>query len=91
MSSPRNEGADTAAEVQALRTRVQTLEHELVDQAARTNALVAEFQEKAYWLERWGLDLNAVMRRPAVVRAQSVWHVIRPLARLLRRTLRRPR
>ncbi len=90
MSSPPND-AETAAEVQRLRTRVQALERELVEQAARTNALVAESQEKVYWLERWGLDLNGVMRRPAAVRAQSLWHVIRPLARLLRSALRRVR
>ena len=30
-----------------------------------TNAVVAEWQERAYWLDRWHLDLNALMRRPA--------------------------
>lgn len=91
MSSRPNAAADTSAEVQELRVRVQALEHELVEQATRTNALVAEAQENAYWLERWGVDLNRVMRRPVAARAQSLWHVIRPLARLLRSALRRLR
>jgi hypothetical protein len=52
------------AEVQALRTRVAQLESELADQARRTNALLADAQERTYWLDRWQLDLNALMRRP---------------------------
>ena len=31
----------------------------------RTNATVARAQERAYWLDRWHVDLNALMARPA--------------------------
>jgi hypothetical protein len=52
------------AEIDRLRARVQALESELVDVQARANAAVAEWQERAYWLDRLHIDLNAVMRRP---------------------------
>ena len=52
------------AEIERLRARVEALESELVDVQARANAAVAEWQERAYWLDRLHIDLNAVMRRP---------------------------
>ena len=38
---------------------------------ARANAAVAAAQERAYWLERWHLDLNALMRRPGAARVRA--------------------
>ncbi len=73
-----------------LRSRVQELERELTEQAARANAAVAAAQERAYWLDRWHLDLNAVVERPAVERARGAARVLRgPVrqARLLKRRL----
>jgi hypothetical protein len=52
------------AEIDRLRARVEALESELVEVQARANAAVAEWQERAYWLDRLHIDLNAVMRRP---------------------------
>ncbi len=52
------------AEIQALRARVERLEAENAELAARANAAVAAAQDRAYWLDRWHLDLNALMRRP---------------------------
>jgi hypothetical protein len=52
------------AEVERLREQVQALESELVDVQLRANAAVAEWQERAYWLDRLHIDLNAVMQRP---------------------------
>jgi uncharacterized coiled-coil protein SlyX len=82
------------SEVEQLRARVAELEAELAEQSRRTNAMLAEAQERAYWLDRWHLDLNALMRRPgaaelrAAVRAvRSVWR----LARRVKRRLNRPR
>lgn len=51
-------------EVERLRARVEALESELVAVQERANAAVAEWQERAYWLDRLHIDLNAVMRRP---------------------------
>ncbi len=52
------------AEVERLRAQVEALEAELVAVQERANAAVAEWQERAYWLDRLHIDLNAVMRRP---------------------------
>jgi hypothetical protein len=52
------------AENQRLRERVAALEAELVDTQASANAAVAEWQERAYWLDRLHIDLNSLMRRP---------------------------
>ena len=68
-------------EVEQLRARVAELEAELADQAARTNALLAAAQEKTYWLDRWGLDLNALMKRPAMLRLYGLAGRAKHLAR----------
>lgn len=52
------------AENERLRARVEALEGELVEVQARTNAAVAEWQERAYWLDRLHIDLNSLMQRP---------------------------
>jgi SAM-dependent methyltransferase len=50
-------------EIDALRSRIAALEDELVERTARANAAVAAAEDRAYWLDRWRIDLNAVMRR----------------------------
>jgi hypothetical protein len=52
------------AENERLRARVAALESELVEVQARANVAVAEWQERAYWLDRLHIDLNAAMARP---------------------------
>jgi hypothetical protein len=51
-------------ELERLRARVATLEAELVEVQARADAAVAEWQDRAYWLDRLHVDLNALMQRP---------------------------
>lgn len=51
------------SEVEQLRARVAELESELVEVTARANAAVATWQERAYWLDRLHIDLNALMER----------------------------
>ena len=57
-------GDDARAEFERLRERVAQLEAELVEVQASTNAAVAEWQERAYWLDRLHIDLNRAMQRP---------------------------
>jgi uncharacterized coiled-coil protein SlyX len=71
-------------EVEQLRARVAELEAELADQSARTNALVAAAQERTYWLDRLGLDLDAIMGRPIVFRLYRLAGRTRHLLRKLR-------
>ena len=62
---------DERAELEALRARVAELERRARRAGRRANAAVAAAQERAYWLDRWHLDLNALMatrRAPRVPR-----------------------
>lgn len=48
-------------EIERLREQVADLQRQLAEQAARANAAIAAAQERAYWLDRWHIDLNALM------------------------------
>jgi hypothetical protein len=58
------------AELETLRDRVAALEAELVEVQARADAAVAHWQDRAYWLDRLHIDLNALMRRPGANQAR---------------------
>jgi hypothetical protein len=77
------------AEVHELREHVAALEAELVEVQARANAAVGEWQERAYWLDRWHVDLNALMERPGASEFRAALRAVRSLARVLRRIKRR--
>ena len=83
---------DERAELLALRTRVAELERERAEQLAKATAAIAAAQERAYWLDRWHLDLNAVMARPIAGRVRAALRALRVPYRMaiqIRRTLRR--
>jgi hypothetical protein len=87
--------AETSSEQQLqsendlLRARVAALEAELVDVQARTDAVVAHWQERAYWLDRWHLDLNAIMRRPGASEFRAAVRAVRSVVWALKRAKRR--
>jgi hypothetical protein len=56
-------------EIERLRERVAELEAQLEAQAQATAKTIAEAQEKLYWLERWHVDLDRVMRKPGAIQA----------------------
>jgi hypothetical protein len=92
--SPRagDEVASLQLENEALRATVERLERERAELVARTNAAVAAAEDKAYWLDRWGVDLNAVMRRRGASEFRALLRVVRAGYRrivLLRRRLGR--
>jgi len=64
-------------ELEQLRTRVAELEAELVEVQARADAAVAEWQDRAYWLDRVHIDLNALMRRPGANQLRLVLKAVR--------------
>jgi hypothetical protein len=72
-----------------LRARVAALESELVEVQARTNAAVGEWQERAYWLDRWHVDLNALMRRPGASELRAGLRAARSVVRAMRQVRRR--
>lgn len=76
-------------EIAALRARVAELEALLAEQARATNALVAQSQEKLYWLERWHVDLDAVMRKPGAELSLNVVKSVRSAVWFVRVTKRR--
>ena len=77
------------AELEALRARVVELERERAAQVAAANAAVAAAQERTYWLDRWHLDLNALMARPGAAELRALIRVARGAIRTVRRAKRR--
>ena len=69
-------------ENERLRDQVASLESERLDIQSRTNEVVAKWQERAYWLDRWHLDLNALMRRPGASQVRNVVKALRSVYRL---------
>jgi hypothetical protein len=79
-------------ELEALRARVKVLEEERAEQIARANAAVSAAQARTYWLDRWHLDLNALMERPGAAEFRALLRAVRMVirgARLLKRRLLR--
>jgi len=87
-TSERAAGQDLQAENERLQGRVRELEAELVEVQARANAAVAEWQERAYWLDRWHVDLNALMRKPGAAEFRAGLRAVRSVARFFKRLRR---
>lgn len=73
------------AELEALRTRVAQLER----QVAAANTAVAAAQERVYWLDRWHVDLNALMRKRGAAEFREAIRVVRGAIRMVRRAKRK--
>jgi SAM-dependent methyltransferase len=87
-TEPTTERAgERGSDADELRRRVASLEAEVADRAARANDALAAAQDRTYWLDRWHLDPNAVMRRPMMVR---LWRLM-PAARGAVRAARKGR
>jgi hypothetical protein len=76
---------DERAELEALRTRVAQLER----QVAAANTAVAAAQERVYWLDRWHIDLNALMRRRGAAEVREAIRLVRGAIRAMRRAKRK--
>jgi hypothetical protein len=81
--------SNPADQEDALRERLVRLEAENAELAARANAAVAAAQDKVYWLDRWGIDLNALMRRRGASEFRSAIRAARSLVRLAKKIKRR--
>ena len=79
---------DQQAEIKRLRAQVAALEAELAEQAARTERLVAAAQERTYWLDRWHLDLNALMRKPGAAQFRAAVRAVRWVIRGMKKVKR---
>lgn len=78
-----------ASEVETLRARVKQLEAQLLAVEDWANRAVGSAQQRSYWLDRWHVDLNAVMARPAADRARSAFRRFRSVYRFAVRTKHR--
>jgi septal ring factor EnvC (AmiA/AmiB activator) len=76
-------------EIEHLRTRLDSLEAELVEVQRRANKAVAEWEDRAYWLDRLHIDLNAIMRRPGADQVRIILKAVRTSFWMLRRARRR--
>lgn len=64
-----------------LSDRLDALEREHHEQIARANAALAAAQDRTYWLERWGIDLNALMQRRGAGELRAALRAARALYR----------
>ena len=78
-------------EIAFLKERIAQLEAERLEHDRRANAAIAALQERAYWLDRWHVDLNALMARPAADRARAAARGVRGPVRWLRLLVRKLR
>lgn len=87
IESADTDTADLAvhAELATLRAAVLALEAELAETHRRANAAIAAAQERVYWLDRWHVDLNELMRRRWAVGLRAMLRAVRALLRRLRR------
>jgi hypothetical protein len=72
---------DAEANGRATTADLEAIEREHVEQLARAHAALAEAQDRSYWLDRWGVDLNAAMRRPGARRLRALLRWLRELRR----------
>ena len=75
-------------EIEALRRRVEAREREHAEQIKRANAALAAAQDRSYWLERWRIDLNDLMRRPGASEARAALRGLRAVYRRLNKAQR---
>ncbi len=80
---------DEQAEIDRLRARVAALEAELIEVQAWANEVVGQAQERTYWLDRWHVDLNELMRHRSADRLRAAARAVRSVIRLFRRLKRR--
>ncbi len=83
--------ADAEREIHALRERLAALEAEHVEEIARLQAALARAQERAYWLDRWHVDLNRAMTTRWGRAVRAIMRTLRApvrIATLVRRQMR---
>ena len=64
--------AESEDEISRLHELVASLEAQLLETEAWAQRAVAEAQGRTYWLDRWNLDLNQLMRRRGADRAEKL-------------------
>ncbi len=78
------EVGEAKEELERLRVQVQALEAELVEVEAWAHEAVEEAKNRTYWLDRWHIDLNAIMRRRSAARVRAIARAGRAVYRAVR-------
>ena len=81
MTRAAKEGAE-AADGSLGDDELEAIERQHVEQVARAHAALAEAQDRSYWLDRWGVDLNAWMRRRGASELRAAVRALRGGLRL---------
>jgi hypothetical protein len=68
-----------------LRARLDALEREHAEQIARAHEALAAAQDRSYWLDRWGVDLNGLMERRGAGQFRAAVRGAREVARLAKK------
>ncbi|GBD46179.1 hypothetical protein HRbin41_01001 [bacterium HR41] len=76
--------ADLEAENRRLRALLERRERQHSEELRKLHTALGELQERVYWLDRWHIDLNAIMERPAAERARAAARAAREVTRPLR-------
>jgi hypothetical protein len=77
----RGANKDATANGRPERDELEAIEREHVEALARAHAALAAAQDRSYWLDRWGVDLNPLMRRPGARRLRALLRWLRELQR----------
>jgi hypothetical protein len=64
--------------------RLEELDRQRVDQISQAHEALAAAQDKSYWLDRWHVDLNALMARPGAAELRALVRALRSVYRLAR-------
>ena len=71
------------------RNQLADLERRHTKEIARVNAALAAAQDRSYWLDRWHIDLDSLMRRPGAGAITAVVDGLRRVRHRLQRLRRR--
>jgi hypothetical protein len=73
--------AEHEQEIARLRERVASLECQLLETESWANRVVAEAQDRTYWLDRFHVDLDALARRIGTDRVERLARCARAVYR----------
>jgi hypothetical protein len=64
--------------------RLEELDRQRLEQIAQANEALAAAQDKSYWLDRWHVDLNALMARRGAGEFRALLRALRAVYRMAR-------
>ena len=84
-----SEPATEKHEVPHSAERVEELERAAAERTAQAHRALAAAQDRYYWLDRWGIDLNALMRKRGAAEARAAFRGVRAVVRIGKEMRRR--